>query len=597
MRALRFDCFGDPHVLHLASLPEPVAQHGDAVIAVKAASVNPSDLANVAGHMAGTILPRVPGRDFSGVVIEGPQEWIGAEVWGTGGGDIGFTRDGSHAELLAVPAAALARKPGRLSFEEASAVGVNFVTAWHGAVEIAQLAAGENIAVFGVSGGVGGAVAQIARALGAHVIGVDRVQPAGDTPAASVIEEFIASNGSPQGVGDQVRRLTAGQGADVVYDAVGGVTTPAALASLTHRGRLVVISAVGTRTVQIDLIGLYRNETQILGCSSGSLDVVGCGTRLNMLTPYFESAQFRPLPIADRYSLDDATDAYLAVEKHIRGRVVICPLIPAQAWLGLPLPGWLPASGAPLRHVRALGSDRGVLAVTGVHPGAVRQLGEHPLLEVVHELAEPLRVVLGVAGPAREQRIAREQVRPAGQLASRVVVERDAAGSVAAQVDDGQLGIADRDRVAVPDQVGDGHRQRARVRGMGGRPCPGCLLNGLQRRPVVPVLVRGDDPGQRGAADQPQQRVGVVRGVDQQQFPGARGPQQIGIVVDGPDRNLGDGEARKLPGVGRPADADLARVSHVSPSVAGVAPRTPKLLRVGQSRWHSSSCPGQQGYG
>jgi NADPH:quinone reductase len=325
MRALRIDRFGDPYVLQLASLPDPVAQQGDAVIAVKAASVNPSDLANVAGHIPGTILPRVPGRDFSGVVVEGPQDWVGAEVWGTGGGDIGFTRDGSHAEMLAVPAAALARKPGRLSFEQAAAVGVNFVTAWHGAVDIAQLAAGENIAVFGVSGGVGGAVAQIARSLGAHVIGIDRVQPAGDTPAASSIEEFIAIGGSPQEVGSQVRRLTAGQGADVVYDAVGGVTTPAALACLATRGRLVVISAVGTQTVQIDLINLYHNETRILGCNSTTLDVVECDTRLHQLAPYFESGQFRPLPIADRYSLDNATDAYLAVEKGIRGRVVICP--------------------------------------------------------------------------------------------------------------------------------------------------------------------------------------------------------------------------------------------------------------------------------
>ncbi len=325
MRALRFDRFGDPHILELASLPDPTAQHGDAVIAVKAASVNPSDLGNVAGNMPGTVLPRVPGRDFSGVVTDGPRDWIGAEVWGTGGGDIGITRDGSHAELLAVPAAALARKPGRLSFEEASAVGVNFITAWLGAVEAAQLAAGENIAIFGVSGGVGGAVAQIARALGARVIGADRVRPADGTPAASIIEGFIAFDGSPEDVGSQVRRFTAGHGADVVYDAVGGVTTQAALASLAHRGRLVVISAVGTRTVQIDLTDLYHNETRILGCNSGCLDVVECGARLKLLAPYFESGQFRPLPIADRYRLDEGTDAYLAVEKGIRGRVVICP--------------------------------------------------------------------------------------------------------------------------------------------------------------------------------------------------------------------------------------------------------------------------------
>ena len=324
MHALRFDRFGDPHVLHLANLPDPAQQPGGAVIAVKAASVNPSDLADVAGRLEGTILPRVPGRDFSGVVLDGPQDWIGAEVWGTGG-DIGRTRDGSHAELLSIPAQALARKPEQLSFEEASAVGVNFVTAWLGTVEVAQLAEGETIAVFGVSGGVGGAVAQIAHALGAHVIGIDRVQPAANDAAASVIDEFIAFTGNPQDIGSQVKRLTAGQGSNVVYDAVGGVTTQAALASLARRGRLVVISAVGTRIVEIDLVDLYHNEARILGVDSARLDVADCSARLDRLAPYFESGQFRPLPVANRYRLDDGMDAYLAVENHIRGRVVICP--------------------------------------------------------------------------------------------------------------------------------------------------------------------------------------------------------------------------------------------------------------------------------
>jgi NADPH2:quinone reductase len=136
MRALRFDRFGDPDVLQLVDMPDPVAGQGDAVIAVEAASVNPSDVKNVAGQMEGTV-PRVPGRDFSGVVLDGPRDWIGAAVWATGG-DIGFTRDGSHAELLAIPAAALARKPERLSFEEASAVRANFVVGWLGAVDTAS---------------------------------------------------------------------------------------------------------------------------------------------------------------------------------------------------------------------------------------------------------------------------------------------------------------------------------------------------------------------------------------------------------------------------------------------------------------------------
>lgn len=70
----------------------------------------------------GTVLPRVPGRDFAGVMVSGPAEWQGVPVWGTGG-DVGFTRDGSHAELMSVPVDALVCKPERLSFEEAPAVG------------------------------------------------------------------------------------------------------------------------------------------------------------------------------------------------------------------------------------------------------------------------------------------------------------------------------------------------------------------------------------------------------------------------------------------------------------------------------------------
>src|SRR5215470_275025 len=180
MLALRFDRFGDPDVLTVTELPDPVPAAGAAVVQVRAASVNPSDVKNVGGKMVGTVLPRVPGRDFAGIVIDGPREWRGVPVWGTGG-DVGFTRDGSHAELLLLPVDALVRKPSRLSFEEASAVGVNFVVAWLGAVETARLEKADMIAIFGVSGGVGGAVAQIAHRIGARTIGVDRRVPGDDT--------------------------------------------------------------------------------------------------------------------------------------------------------------------------------------------------------------------------------------------------------------------------------------------------------------------------------------------------------------------------------------------------------------------------------
>jgi NADPH:quinone reductase len=323
MRALRFTEFGAPDVLHVTDVAEPTETAGEAVIRIEAASVNPSDVKNVAGGMEWTVMPRTPGRDFAGVVVSGPPESQGIAVWGTGG-DTGFTRDGSHAQLMSVPVEALVRKPERLSFDEASTVGVNFVVAWYGAVETAQLVAGETIAIFGVSGGVGGAVAQIAHALGAKVIGVDRRRPGPETPAAAVVDDFVVFDPTAD-VGSEIKQLTGGAGVQMVYDAVGGVTTPAALASLALRGRLVVISAVGTRTVDIDLLDLYRNEIRIFGTDSTKLGVVDSARRLQQMAPYFESGEFRPLPIAATYSLDDAASAYQAVADHIAGRVVIRP--------------------------------------------------------------------------------------------------------------------------------------------------------------------------------------------------------------------------------------------------------------------------------
>jgi len=321
MRALRFNEFGDPGVLHVVDVPDPAPE--EAVIRVEAASVNPSDVKNVAGSMEWTVLPRTPGRDFAGVVVSGPAEWEGAAVWGTGG-DVGFTRDGSHAELMSLPIEALVPKPERLSFDEASAVGVNFVVGWYGAVETARLVAGETIAIFGVSGGVGGAVAQIADAQGARVIGVDRRAPGPQTPAAAVIDHFVTLDPAVD-VGAEIKRLTGGAGAEVVYDAVGGVTTSAALASLAHRGRLVMISVVGPRAVEIDLKSLYRNETRIFGIDSTKLGVVGSARRLQKMGRYFEAGKFRPLPITDTYSLDQGRQAYQAVADHRAGRVVIHP--------------------------------------------------------------------------------------------------------------------------------------------------------------------------------------------------------------------------------------------------------------------------------
>jgi NADPH:quinone reductase-like Zn-dependent oxidoreductase len=319
MKAIQSKSFGSPEVLDHIELPTPQADADNVVVQVKAASVNPSDVKNVSGHFGHTVLPRTPGRDFSGVVVDGPQAWLGAEVWGTGG-DIGFTRDGTHAEFIKVPLAALSRKPKTLSHAEASAIGVNFVVAWLGTVEYAQLQAGETIAVIGAGGGVGGAVVQIAKARGARVIAVDRHPLDADTPAGRLIDEYVPFD---ENTTDRLRALTDGAGADVVYDTVGGVAFEMALSLVKRRGRVLEISGTGKRRVEFDLIDFYHNETQLLGVDSAKLGVAESAPLMTALVEGFETGKLTGPAIAQTFPLERARDAYEAVAAGTRGRVVI----------------------------------------------------------------------------------------------------------------------------------------------------------------------------------------------------------------------------------------------------------------------------------
>jgi NADPH:quinone reductase len=320
MRALRFEAFGDPSVLEAAEIPAPIADRSTAVVRVMAASINPSDVKNVAGAMSQTIAPRVPGRDFAGVVEAGPSEWIGAEVWGTGG-DTGFTRDGTHAELIAVPVASLRRKPKTLSFEEAASVGVNYMAAWCG-VEAAGLRPKETLLLIGAGGGVGGAAAQIAQRLGARVIGADRRLPRADAPIHAIAEKLIVG---AKDLPAEVRAATGGRGTDVALDLVGGVMFRSALKCLALRGRLVEIAATGQREVSFDLTDFYHNESRLFGVDTLKRDLTASANILDALAPGFVAGDYRAAPIAEICGLAGAHEAYRKVAAGAAGRIVLRP--------------------------------------------------------------------------------------------------------------------------------------------------------------------------------------------------------------------------------------------------------------------------------
>jgi NADPH:quinone reductase len=322
MRALRFDKFGTPSVLQLVEVADPTPRDGFAMVRVTAASINPSDVKNLAGAMEGTVLPRTPGRDFAGVVQSGPSEWVGREVFGTGG-DLGFTVDGSHAELLELPVAALTAKPARLSAADAASIGVTSLAAWLGLIDYAALQPGESVAIVGL-GGVGTLVAQIARWRGASkIVGADRGAPAASSPAARSIDAFVTSD---EHVTDAIRAATNGAGADVVFDTVGGVMFEAALLSLALKGRLVEISATGRTRVEFDLRDFYHNESRIIGVDTRKLDASASAALLTQMLPAFESGAIAAPPIEDQIvPLERAIDAYEKVAGGARARFVLAP--------------------------------------------------------------------------------------------------------------------------------------------------------------------------------------------------------------------------------------------------------------------------------
>jgi NADPH:quinone reductase len=321
LKALQIKMFGNVDGLMLVDVSDPTPAPGLAIVRIESASINPSDVKNVQGAMRQTTLPRIPGRDFAGVVESGPPEWVGLKVWGTGG-DIGFTRDGSHAEFISVPVASLARKPERLNFDEAATIGVTYLAAWCGVVEAAALEDGETLAVIGAGGGVGGAAAQIAKRLGARVVGVDKREPHPEAPIRGVAETLIIN--APD-VASAIRGATHGRGADVVFDTVGGALFRPALAALALRGRLVEITSTGGREVSFDLVDFYHNESRLFGVDTLKRDLVASSKVLAALTEGFEAGAYRAAPVVGAFQLADAVNAYRLVAEGALGRIVLHP--------------------------------------------------------------------------------------------------------------------------------------------------------------------------------------------------------------------------------------------------------------------------------
>ena len=319
MQALIIRQFGDPKLLKVEEVPTPQPGPDEVLVAVRAASINPSDIKNVAGAMHGTTLPRIPGRDFAGVITQGPPDLLGQEVWGTGG-DLGFTRDGTHAQFLLLPRAAVAPKPAALSMESAGAAGVTFTTAWSAIVTLAAVRETDTCVVIGAAGGVGSAAVQIASARGARVVGIVRsdadIETVTRLGAAHVIN---AKSANPV---QAVQDFTAHQGANVIFD-TSGMMLADSLDMAALDARIPIITAPKDGLATFNLRTLYRKAVRLLGLDTLRLSVTDCATLLRQIAPYFQSAQFSLQPPTPR-PLAEAPAAYLTASQG-GARIVLRP--------------------------------------------------------------------------------------------------------------------------------------------------------------------------------------------------------------------------------------------------------------------------------
>ena len=147
---------GDHKIIFKDDLPKPTPNDSQLLIKVLASPINPSDAMNASGKFPHTTFPRIPGRDFAGIVVEAPSSSpiaIGAEVYGTSGPTLSFTEDGAAAEFVVVPVDAVALKPKSISFAQAASVGTPF-TAARLALQRAQAKSGETVLVIRSSGEV-----------------------------------------------------------------------------------------------------------------------------------------------------------------------------------------------------------------------------------------------------------------------------------------------------------------------------------------------------------------------------------------------------------------------------------------------------------
>jgi NADPH:quinone reductase-like Zn-dependent oxidoreductase len=333
---------GGPEVLRIMDVPEPKIAANEVLVRVRACALNHLDLWVRRGLPGITFpLPLIPGSDISGEIVQAgelvanvkpgdavllaPGVSCGHCAACSAGNDnmcrkyaaLGYGQNGGCAELVKAPGVNAIPIPAGLSFEEAAAVPLVFLTAWHMLVTRAGLKPGEDVLVLGAGSGVGSAAIQIAKLMGARVMATagspEKLEKARALGADEVVDH------AKQSISAEVRRWTARRGVDVVFEHVGAATWEQSIASLATGGRLVTCGATTGFDAKLDLRFLFVKQLSLLGSYMGS--------RAELYTVIKLVGERKMRAVIDRVlPLTEAVQAHTLLERREQfGKIVLKP--------------------------------------------------------------------------------------------------------------------------------------------------------------------------------------------------------------------------------------------------------------------------------
>ena len=342
MKASIFRRHGGPEVLEYAEVPEPQMRANEVLVEVKACALNHLDIFARNGLPGIEIpLPHILGNDIAGVVkdVGNVVTWVkaGDEVMiqpGVSCGHcdaclsgrdnlcreydiIGYRRDGGYAQFVVVPGVNVFLKPDELLWDEAAALPLVTVTAWHMLVTRANVQPGESVLVHAAGSGVGSIAIQIARLRGARVIATASSEE--KLAKARMLGADETINYSGEDWPKEVRRLTERRGVDVVVEHTGSATWQGSISALKNNGRLVTCGATSGYDARTDLRQVFYRHLTILGSFMGSK------AELLEAMKFVRTREIRA--VVDRVlPLSEAREAHSLLERREQfGKVVLVP--------------------------------------------------------------------------------------------------------------------------------------------------------------------------------------------------------------------------------------------------------------------------------